>query len=136
MQAATRRLIEEAGRSAAEISVLLTDDAEIQVLNREWRAKDSPTDVLSFPQSEYDAPAEVSSVAPDLLGDVVISVPTAVRQAEKRQWSLDEELALLLLHGTLHLLGYEDDTEAGSEEMKAIETRLLGKPLDLLLSPA
>jgi probable rRNA maturation factor len=123
------RLLNEANRPYAEVSVVLTDDTEIHALNRQWRGKDSPTDVLSWAQEEEPRPD-----SPDILGDVVISLETAARQADKRGWTLEEETALLLVHGILHLLGYEDETEAGSDAMKAIETRLLGKPLDITLS--
>lgn len=102
------------------------DDAQIQVLNREWRDKDKPTDVLSWPQSEPGEPLSA------FLGDVVISRDTAERQAQARGWALEDELALLLVHGILHLLGHEDDSEAGAEAMKVIERRILGKPLDVL----
>jgi probable rRNA maturation factor len=125
-EATANTLLQEVGRADAEVSVVLTDDSEIHTLNRQWRGKDSSTDVLSWPQEEPPRPGE-----PDLLGDVVISLDTAVRQAEKRGWTVGEETALLLVHGILHLLGHEDDTEAGSDAMKVIETRLLGKPLDV-----
>jgi len=113
------------------VSVLLVDDTTIRELNRKWRHLDRPTDVLSWPQEESGgqvAPADRSQ--PDVLGDVVISLDTAERQAAAREWSLAEEIALLLVHGILHLLGYEDETEAGAETMREIEKRLLGKPLD------
>lgn len=109
------------------MSLLLTDDPGIRVLNREWRRLDKPTDVLSWPQ-EGDVP--LADGVPDLLGDVAISLDTAARQAAARGWGLDEEVALLLVHGVLHLLGHEDESEAGSDGMKRIETRILGKPLD------
>ena len=95
----------------------------MQTLNRIWRSKDSPTDVLSWPQE-----------APDVLGDVAISLDTAARQADVRGWGVSDEIALLLVHGILHLLGHEDDTEAGSEDMKRIEAAILGRPLDPLNS--
>ena len=66
----------------------------------------------------------------EALGDVVISWDTAQKQAEARNWPVEDEVALLLVHGILHLLGYEDETRAGSKKMQAIETRILGKPLD------
>jgi len=109
------------------VSLLLTDDPGIHELNRDWRGYDKPTDVLSWPQEE-DAPEEEG--APDLLGDVAISIDTAARQAATRGWGVEEEVALLLVHGILHLLGHEDESEEGSEGMKRIETRILGKPLD------
>jgi probable rRNA maturation factor len=104
-----------------EVSLLLTDDAEIHALNQQWRGKDKHTDVLSWPQGD-----------PQTLGDVAISLDTARRQAEARGWAVEEEVALLLIHGILHLIGHEDDTEAGSDAMKAIERSILGKPLDVL----
>ena len=100
---------------------MLTDDVEIRNLNRIWRKKDTPTDVLSWPQDD-----------PQVLGDIAISMETASRQAEVRGWSLEEECALLLVHGVLHLLGHEDDSEVGSEEMKRWERAILGRPLDPL----
>ena len=81
---------------------------------------DKPTDVLSFPLED----------AGESLGDVVISLDTAARQAQARDWSLADETALLLVHGVLHLLGYEDDTEAGAKAMRMLERELLGKPLE------
>jgi probable rRNA maturation factor len=145
MNAAAQELLAAAGRPHAEVSVLLVDDSGIRALNRNWRGVDRPTDVLSWAQQEDrgggggDAAAEKNRAplpagAPlqtgDLLGDVVISLETAARQAGARGWSLGEEVALLLVHGILHLLGHEDETEAGAEEMRRIEARILGKPLD------
>ena len=112
-----------------EVSVVIVTDDEIHALNAQWRGKDKPTDVLSWPQSEPDAPRSA------YLGDVVISRDTAERQATARGWALEDELALLLVHGILHLLGHEDDSEAGSEKMKEVERRILGKPLDPLPEP-
>lgn len=108
-----------------ELSVLLTDDTLIHQLNRDYRGKDRPTDVLSFSQREgEDMPSPV-----DVLGDVVISVETAGRQAAERGRTLDDEVRLLLVHGILHLLGYDhEEDEAEAEEMER-ETRAL---LDLL----
>ena len=90
-----------------EISLVLCDDAFIQSLNAEYRGLDKPTDVLSFAQDD-----------PHLLGDIVISLPTAARQAQAPGWTLENEVALLGVHGLLHLLGYEDETEAGAWEMQ------------------
>lgn len=91
-----------------EVSVVLCDDAFIQSLNAEYRGQDRPTDVLSFAQNDLD-----------LLGDIVISLPTAARQAQAAGWTLESEVALLGIHGLLHLLGYDDETEAGAREMQA-----------------
>lgn len=104
---------------------MLCDDAQIHDLNLSWRGYDKPTDVLSWPQETEVRPGE-----PDVLGDVVVSLDTAQRQAQARQWSLWEEVALLLVHGTLHLLGEEDETEAGAERMRVQERRFIGKPLE------
>ena len=113
-----------------EVSVVLVGDSEIHALNAAWRDKDKPTDVLSWPLAGDNEPLEGA------LGDIVVSVDTAARQAAARGWSVEEELALLFVHGTLHLLGHEDDTEAGSEEMRRIERGILGKPLDAIECPA
>jgi probable rRNA maturation factor len=124
-RAAAEKLLRAAGRPNAEISVVLVDDAAIHALNRDWRGLDKPTDVLSWPLAE-DARAGTE----DALGDVVISLDTARRQAQARGWTLEEETALLLVHGILHLLGHEDETETGADAMRAIERQILGRPLE------
>ena len=93
-----------------EISILLTDDKKMQKLNKQYRGQDQTTDVLSFPQNE----AESEGLNPHLLGDVIVSTVTARRQSTDHGLSLEEELVLLLTHGTLHLLGY--DHERSDEE--------------------
>lgn len=123
--AAATRLLAERELPDAEVSVLLTDDCRIHALNRQWRGVDRPTDVLSWPQEDAA-----------LLGDVAVSLDTARRQADARGWTIAEEVALLVVHGILHLVGYEDDTEAGAEAMRAVERRLIGKPLDALTDAA
>lgn len=92
------------GADAREVSILLTDDHEIQDLNRAYRGFDKPTDVLAFALDE----AEDGAVDPSL-GDVVVSVERAQQQAVSRRVDLDAELELLVVHGTLHLLGYDHD---------------------------
>ncbi len=99
------------------------------MLNLQYRGYDKPTDVLSFAQrdSVADAPPPPSLPGePDPLGDVIISVETAARQAEQHKVPLEKELALLTVHGILHLLGYTDDTEEGAEEMRVREREILG----------
>jgi len=98
-----------------EVSIALVDDATIQALNAEYRGKDTPTDVLSFSQCEGET--FVAPGAPKLLGDVIVSLDTAVRQAEQGGRSLDEEVSHLVIHGVLHLLGYDDVTHEGYTEM-------------------
>ena len=99
-----------------EVSLLLTDDAEIQVLNRDWRGKDKPTDVLSFPAAEMDRP---------FLGDIAIALETTRSDAATKNIELAQHLSHLLIHGFLHLLGHDhkDDTEAA--EMEALEIAAL-----------
>lgn len=108
-------------RAAGELSVLVTGDAQIRVLNREYRRKDRPTDVLSFPQADGEGPGRAA-----LLGDVVISLDTARRQAREAGRPLNEELVRLLGHGLLHLLGYDHETPDDARRMAAAERRLLG----------
>jgi probable rRNA maturation factor len=107
-----------------ELSVLLTTDAAIRVLNREWRRKDRPTDVLSFPAGE---PPPGSS-GPRHLGDIILSLDTARRQARTHRRSLADELDLYLAHGLLHLLGHDHHRRRDAERMAALEARLLGRP--------
>jgi probable rRNA maturation factor len=104
------RILNDSGRSEAELSILITDDEEICSLNRIYRAVDRPTDVLSFSQLEGEGPG----TALQLLGDVVISWETAQRQARELAHTVQEEMERLLVHGVLHLLGFdhEKDEEA------------------------
>jgi len=95
-----------AARLQGEVSVLLTSDARIRRLNRQFRRKDKPTDVLSFPAPEF--PGDQS-----LAGDLAISVETAARQAQDQGHSLAVELQILILHGLLHLAGYDHEHDSG-----------------------
>jgi len=103
-----------------ELSIVITDDAQIQILNAEFRGKDTPTDVLAFAMRE----GEFGAVAGDLLGDVVISAPTAERQARRARRPVLDELTMLLAHGLLHLLGWDHDTAAKDRAMRAETERL------------
>jgi probable rRNA maturation factor len=104
----------------AELSLALVMDPEIHALNRQYRGKNKPTDVLSFPLAD--------ELQPFLLGEVVISVETAARQAQRRGHALREEIQTLLIHGILHLLGYDHEVSRSEairmrrkeREMKAI----------------
>ncbi len=105
-----------------DISVLLTDDESIHVMNRDYRQVDRPTDVLSFPAWEGESLAQI----PDAyLGDIAISVDTAKRQAEEYGHSLSRELSFLSVHGTLHLLGYDHMEENEKERMFALQNEIL-----------
>ena len=104
-QSQVGQILEKLEETQCELSLLLTDDAEIQELNKTYRDLDKATDVLSFPQDE-DA---INESGDTLLGDVVISVETAACQAEEHHLSFNEELILLAIHGILHLLGYDHE---------------------------
>jgi probable rRNA maturation factor len=108
------RVLELVKQDRAELSVSLVDNKEIQALNAQFRKKDAPTDVLSFPVED--------GLAPDvrLLGDVIISVEKAEEQAVQRKRSLDEEIVTLLVHGILHLIGYD-------HERSARDARIMGR---------
>lgn len=126
LKQAVNLLLKDEGHADAEVSILLTGDAEIQEMNLRCRGKDSPTDVLSFSMLEGEP---VEGPEP-LLGDVVISLDTALRQAMAHGLSLEQEMALLAVHGTLHLLGYEDETEEGAAVMRRREKEILGVSLE------
>lgn len=99
----------------AEVSVLLTDDREIRILNRDYRNTDKPTDVLSFSMLE----GEGARFAGDVLGDIVVSMTTTARQAREARRSVLDELTMLLAHGLLHLLGWDHRTPAEDRKMRA-----------------
>ncbi|HEX7581130.1 MAG TPA: rRNA maturation RNase YbeY [Thermoanaerobaculia bacterium] len=106
-----------AGRRKGTMSVLLCGDRRMRTLNRVWRKKDRPTDVLAFPSGETGPAAFV--------GDVAIDLPYAERQASRLGNSLEREVQLLLAHGILHLLGHDHETDDGT--MFALQRRLVCK---------
>jgi probable rRNA maturation factor len=111
---ATQRILTELGLLDAELSLLLVDDARIQDLNRHYLKRDKPTNVLAFPMRE----GEFSTLHPHLLGDLVISVETARRQSNRFGLNEMEMVILLMVHGVLHLIGYEHEgTKKGAQEM-------------------
>ena len=103
-----------------EISVLLTYDAAQQALNREWRGKDKPTNVLSFPALEADDAIE------GLLGDISLAYETLMREADQLEKPFEHHFAHLLVHGMLHVLGYDHETEDEALAMEARETDIMG----------
>jgi probable rRNA maturation factor len=105
--------------AAYEATVVLTDDAEMRDLNREWRGKDAPTNVLSFPAG--DAPGE-----PGALGDVVIAYGTARKEADDEGIALTDHVSHLVVHGVLHLLGFDHTRDDEAEQMEGLERRALG----------
>jgi probable rRNA maturation factor len=113
-----RRVLRGAGRTlrvGGEVSVVLAGDGLLRRLNRDYRGRDRPTDVLSFPGDGGE----------EGLGDVVISVPTAARNARRLGHSVPRELDILALHGFLHVLGYDHETDDGT--MERLEQRLGGR---------
>ena len=116
-----RTICAEVGHARAELSVTMTDDTTIHDINKTWRNKDKPTDVLSFSQIEGEGPQ-----ASGVLGDVIVSYDTAARQAERFGHSLQVEIARLLVHGVLHCLGH-DHVHGGAQarRMKREEQRLM-----------
>jgi probable rRNA maturation factor len=114
-------MLESLGLGDAELSILLCDDGTIRELNRVYRKKNRPTDVLAFPMAEGPGPTPHTG----LLGDVVISLPTASRQAAERDRPIIQEVTFLLAHGLLHLLGYGHATKREEREMTARTEDLL-----------
>ncbi|CCO09100.1 rRNA maturation RNase YbeY [Desulforamulus hydrothermalis] len=108
----------------AEVGLIFVDDNYIQSLNAEYRGIDKPTDVLSFALNEGEDMPQVEE-AEDLLGDIVISLPTARRQAAAYGHSFEREVAYLTAHGCLHLLGYDHQNEADRQVMRQKEEAIL-----------
>jgi len=115
------RILEILGRQGVELSVVLTDNADIQALNREYLDRDRPTNVISFPQQEGDGPQGSH------LGDVVISVERAAEEALEADMETMDRIRALLVHGICHLCGYNHEgvPEEMTREMEAVEERVL-----------
>ena len=105
----------------AELNIRLVDEAESRSLNREYRGKNSPTNVLSFP---FEAPLVVES---DLLGDLAICAPVVAREAREQNKPLRAHWAHMVVHGVLHLLGFDHQNEQEAEEMEGMEVKLLAR---------
>lgn len=123
-RSAVRAALAGAGRADldCEVAVLFTDDAAIAEINAEWRGKDTPTNVLSFPTPD-DIPVPRGEPRP--LGDVVLAHGVIAREAAEQGKTLRDHTAHLIVHGTLHLLGHDHETDDEAEEMEALETRIL-----------
>lgn len=113
------------GHEDSELSIAFVDDGRMQELNRDWRGKDRPTDVLSFSQLEGEDLAAAEEGEPLLLGDIIVSLDTLERQARDGGWTDDEEMVRLLLHGVLHLLGHDHEEEDDAKAMRTEEARLV-----------
>lgn len=105
-----------------EIAVLFTDDDAIAAINAEWRGMDKPTNVLSFPTPD-DMPVPAGEAR--LLGDIVLAHGVIAREAVEQGKTLRDHVTHLIVHGTLHLLGYDHESDREAEEMEALETRIL-----------
>jgi len=106
-----------------EVSVVLADDALIRRLNRQWRRIDQATDVLSFPVVDEEPPPR----APFLMGDVVLAFETVAREAQEQGKSLADHMRHLVVHGVLHLMGYDHEAPEEAERMEALETEVLAR---------
>jgi probable rRNA maturation factor len=104
------------------LSLLLADDAAVRRLNRTFRGKDKPTNVLSFPAS-----APPGAPGPRSLGDIALAFETVAREAESEGKTLADHARHLIVHGTLHLLGYDHETDAEAERMEALEVKALAR---------
>ena len=111
-----------AAEGAAELSIVLGDDAMMRALNRRWRGQDAPTNVLSFP-----ALGAVPLGAPRLLGDVVLAFETVTAEAEAQGKPLADHLRHLIVHGVLHLIGFDHAVAAEAERMEALEASVLAR---------
>ena len=115
LEKAVHAVLAHEGVDVAEVSAVLSGDPFIRDLNRQYRGKDSPTNVLSFPQ---DLP---------LMGDLVFAYETIMREAGEQDKSFDDHFLHLVIHGSLHLLGYDHVDDGEAAEMEALEIKLLGK---------
>lgn len=113
----------ESVKDNAEVSVLFVDNEGIRTLNREFRSKDSTTDVLSFPQ--YESSEEIKNDPEPILGDIVISLERAKEQSEEFGHSFEREIGFLTVHSMYHLLGLDHNTEENTKEMRAKEEAAL-----------
>ena len=116
LESAVRAVLDEEGISAGSVSIAVVDDTTIHQLNRRWLQHDWATDVLSFALERGEGYLE---------GDVVVSADTAAATARRYDWSTADELLLYVLHGTLHLVGYDDTTPQARAEMREQERRYL-----------
>jgi probable rRNA maturation factor len=132
MDATVRAALECAGLAGRlfELSILLVDDSAIAALNQKWRSKMGPTNVLSFPGDSATPVAAENGISDDgvpvLLGDIVIAFETATAEADAAGISTDNHLRHLVVHGVLHLLGYDHENDEDAERMERCEIEILG----------
>lgn len=123
VDAAMLELAPTLAKSGSEVGIIFTDDASIRKLNAEWRGKDKPTNVLSFPAF----PTSKAGAIPPMLGDIVLAWETVQTEAHAEGKPLENHMSHLVVHGLLHLLGYDHETEGEAEEMEDIERRVLAR---------
>jgi len=125
-RAAAEAVAPELANPRLSASVLFTSDDEVHALNREWRAKDRPTNVLSFPMlSRTDLLALADDGGPELLGDIALARETCAREAGEKAIAVDAHAAHLIVHGLLHLAGHDHVADAEAEAMEALEIKAL-----------
>jgi len=124
---AAEQVVQELANPRLSASLLLTSDAEIHALNRKWRQRDKPTNVLSFPMlPREELLALAADGPPELLGDIALAYETCAREAAEKHVPLEHHAAHLIVHGLLHLAGYDHEVSgAEAEEMEALETKVL-----------
>ena len=116
------------GERLVELSVRLTGDDEVHALNSEWRGKDKPTNVLSFPMAEEEELAAATEPGPELLlGDIVLARGVCEAEADEKEIPLERHAAHLMVHGTLHLLGHDHMDDDSAADMEAREVRALAR---------
>ena len=133
-------LVDEGVKGIAEVSLIFSDEPTITALNQQFMGKTGPTDVLSFPIDFEDEPTgrvpdaggggpgePPPSEIPQLIGDIVICPSVAARNAVEHEWSFDDEIALLVVHGVLHLLGWDHVVDEEAERMEQRERELLAR---------
>jgi len=123
VRSCAKRALIDMGEEGVELSILFVNDAYIKRLNSKYRDTDSRTDVLAFSMRQGEGISQHS----EILGDVVISTQTARREAVRRKEPVQKELNLYLVHGILHLLGYDDEKPGARKKMRAKEKELLGE---------
>ncbi len=116
-----QQVIDELGSGSSELLIRIVDEQEIQDLNKKYRNKDKPTNVLSFPS---DLPKEIDEA---ILGDVVICTSVVVSEAKAQNKTFDDHLIHMAIHGTLHLMGYDHIEQSGANEMETLEIKILEK---------
>lgn len=124
---AAGEIVPELAHERLLVSLLFTSDAEVHALNREWRDKDKPTNVLSFPMLEREDLVHLDPDGPpEMLGDIALAYETCAREAAEKGISLDAHATHLIVHGLLHLAGYDHEiSEADADKMEQLEINIL-----------